>query len=566
VFPTYFVNVLGDGIDDNLADVTASLPADAQLVATVPFRSFGPVLGVGDPSVILSGGITDALVLQYTGFHATQEILTFSLWNRAKNLDDFLEGLANFDAGSQNWAYADVDGNLAYFSSAEMPLRKDLEQGTVDGLPPYFIRNGLGPNNWVADPAHAQGQAIPFEILPFDEMPHTVNPENEFFVNANNDPAGTSLDNDPLNQARTGKPSAIYYLNPGYAIGMRAGRITRLIENHQGLISPNDMKQFQANTQQLDAELMTPFVLEAFAGASQPSAPAELADLADDPEIVEAVGRLAAWDFSTPTGIPEGYDAHDTDGMRTPEVTPAEHNASVAATIYNLWRGQAIRGVIDTRLVDLGLGSNLPGSNEALKALHNLLSTSPYTGVGASGVDFIPAPAALSAEQRRDLALLEALRSALDRLASNDFAPAFGNSTSQDDYRWGKLHRIVFDHEFDPTLSIPPQSGFESVSPELRGLARDGGFNVVNASGFSARAQSLNGFMFGGGPVRRYVGEVNTRPANVTGDNVMPGGPSGIPGSAGYATQLGSWLTADYHSVNMSSVIPGATTEVLSPP
>jgi penicillin amidase len=459
-----------------------------------------------------------------------------------------------------------VDGNLAYFSSAEMPLRKDLEQGTVDGLPPSFIRDGLGSNNWVPDPAHSQGQAIPFEILPYVEMPQTLNPENGFFVNANNDPAGTTLDNDALNQARTGKPSAIYYLNPGYAIGMRAGRITRLIENHPGKVSGEDMKRFQANVQQLDAELMTPFLLEAFGNASEQNAPSALAALADDPEIAEAAGRLATWDFSTPTGIPEGYDHHDTKGLRTPTVTPEERDASVAATIYNLWRGKAIRSVVDARLNDLGLGGNLPGSSEALKALHNLLSADPYTGVGASGVDFVPEPASLSADERRDLALLEALREALDALASNDFAPAFGNSTNQDDYRWGKLHRIVFDHTFENAFDIPPQSGFENLSPELRGLSRDGGFNVVNASGFSARADSLNSFMFGGGPVRRYVGEALTGPLRVRGDNVMPGGPSGIPGNPDYATQLGDWLTADYHDVNMSQIVPNATREVLTPP
>ncbi len=53
-----------------------------------------------------------------------------------------------------------------------------------------------------------------------------------------------------------------------------------------------------------------------------------------------------------------------------------------------------------------------------------------------------------------------------------------------------------------------------------------------------------------GGPVRRYVGEqIDSR---IRGVNVVPGGPSGIPGDPGYATQLGTWLTADYHFVNMS--------------
>jgi hypothetical protein len=46
----------------------------------------------------------------------------------------------------------------------------------------------------------------------------------------------------------------------------------------------------------------------------------------------------------------------------------------------------------------------------------------------------------------------------------------------------------------------------------------------------------------------------------------MPGGPSGIPGNPDYATQLGDWLTADYHDVNMSQIVPNATREVLTPP
>jgi penicillin amidase len=65
----------------------------------------------------------------------------------------------------------------------------------------------------------------------------------------------------------------------------------------------------------------------------------------------------------------------------------------------------------------------------------------------------------------------------------------------------------------------------------------------------------LNGFKFGGGPVRRYVGEggVNWSPVgDIRGVNVMPGGPSGDPESPEYATQLGTWLTADYHKVRMS--------------
>jgi penicillin amidase len=568
----YRVNTPGDGVDDNL--VVASLPLEQTIIATVddPVRSFGPIVDITDPSVITSGGITTALVVQYTGFHATQELETFRRWNRASNLAEFVAGLDFFDVGSQNWAYADVDGNLAYFSSAENPLRSDLEAGFVaGGLPPYVIRDGSGPSNWVPDPARSQGQSIPFAVLPPDEMPHTVNPANGFFVNANNDPAGTTLDNDPLNQFRPSKPTAIYYLNPGYAIGMRAGRITRLIQQQLDAgraISLHDMQRFQANTQQLDAELLTPFLVDAFDHAAAPGAAPELAALAADPEVAEAIGRLAAWDYSTPTGIEAGWDAHDRFGRRSAGVPTAEARASVAATLYNVWRGHAIRRIIDARLASLGTPG--VGSTEALKALHHLLSTTPYTGVGASGVDFIPEPAALDAATRRDLALLGALRAALDALASNAFDPAFGGSTDQDDYRWGKLHRIVFDHPFNPAYSIPPAAGFEDVGPGLRGLARDGGYNVVNASGFSARATGLDSFMFGGGPVRRYVGQPGFGPpwnAGIRAFNVIPGGPSGVPGDPLYATQLGTWLTADYHSVDMGPLVVGAVErEVFAPP
>ena len=45
------------------------------------------------------------------------------------------------------------------------------------------------------------------------------------------------------------------------------------------------------------------------------------------------------------------------------------------------------------------------------------------------------------------------------------------------------------------------------------------------------------------------------------------GGPSGIPGDPDYATQLGSWLTADYHRVNMGSfILTTKTEETLTPP
>jgi penicillin amidase len=389
-------------------------------------------------------------------------------------------------------------------------------------------------------------QALAFEILPFGEMPQVINPETGYIINANNDPVGTLLDNDPLNQVRPG--GGLFYMSPGYADGLRAGRIGRLFEEALAggqKLNTEDMERFQANNQLLDAELVVPFVAAAFANASDPGAPAELQALANDPGVAEAVTRLSAWDFSTPTGIPKGYDPGD-DPDNLPAPSAAEIAASVAGTIWGVYRGQLTRDVVDQTLSGLGLGSFLPGSSLAYKAVKHLLETwDSSQGFGASGVDFFSGPEGLTREQARDWILLENLRKALDLLASDEFGPAFSNSTDQDDYRWGSLHRIVFDHPLGGPFNIPPAGGYSDLSPKLVGISRSGGYGAVDASSHSARADGLNEFMFGSGPARRFVGVLD--PTGIDAEQIIPGGESGVLGSPHYASQLGRWLTNGYH-------------------
>ena len=196
------------------------------------------------------------------------------------------------------------------------------------------------------------GQAIAWEILTPEEMPQTINPKAGWFVNANNDPAGTVLDNDPLNQLRKGGPG-IYYLNPGYAGGFRAGTITARVRDYvdtQGELSKEDLQSIQADVSLLDAKFFVPYILAAFDNAGQPGKPAGLAAFAADQEVSEAIGRLSGWDFTTPTGIQAGYDAGDPvvdDWTMLPPPDQDEIDMSVAATIYGVWRGQAVRRFVD---------------------------------------------------------------------------------------------------------------------------------------------------------------------------------------------------------------------------
>jgi penicillin amidase len=531
---TFRQNNPGSGTADNLTVVPPGGPIPAATLI-VPRRNNGPIIQ-------LDQAAGTALSVQYTGFSATRELDTFLLWDDARNLDDFRHGLQLFDVGGQNWAYADVEGNIAYFTSAELPLREDLQAGTVNGLPPFFIRNGTGGNEWLPVTHPQPGQAVPYEILPFEEMPQIVNPPAGFFVNANNDPAGTSLDNDVLNQLRPG--GGIYYLNAGYD-GIRGGRITALIRAElagDGSVSFADMQRIQADTALVDAQFFVPYLVKALARGLVDSDPA-LRGLARDRAVAEAVGRLALWNRRTPTGIAEGYDASDVDGRRLPP-TRLEQANSAAATIYAVWRSQVVKGVIDARLAPFGVP--VPDGERSLTALKHLLETFGTSGgVGASGIDFFAVDGVGDAADRRDVVLLRAVKDALAKLAGPDFQAAFGGSADQDDYRWGRLHRVTLDHPLGGPFNVPPAFGaFPQPLADLPGIPTDGGFDTVDAATHDVRADATGEFGFGSGPANRYVAEPRG-PGDVRASSSLPGGTSGIPGTPYYLNLLPGWLTND---------------------
>src|SRR6266702_1078573 len=136
-------------------------------------------------------------------------------------------------------------------------------------------------------------------------------------VHGNIDPAGVTRDNNPLNQLRPG--GGLYYLAYSWNRGFRAARIDRrlreLLETGDQRVSFEEMQAIQADVVVRDGEVFAPYIVGAFDRAlSNPAADAQLRALASDAGVAEAVGRLRRWDGSTPTGIPEGYDAGDEPG------------------------------------------------------------------------------------------------------------------------------------------------------------------------------------------------------------------------------------------------------------
>jgi len=520
IIPLQFrANQPGNGTPDDV--ITIAPPA---VPAAVVETRHGPLITAP------SGTPPTALSVQHTGFYATREPDYFRELARAKDVGEAERALRYFDFGAQNWMFADDSGNIAYYTHRELPLREDLQGGTVAGLPPYFIRNGVAGNDWISQAVRPEDHAIPFAKLPDSELERLVNPSDGVMSNANQDPTGQTFDNDPLNELRPG--GGIRYTTPGHADGNRNARITERLDEAlaDGTISFAEMQSIQADVKLNDADVLVPAIAAALDAAQTPGAPPALAALGGEPAIQGAVARLEAWDFSTPTGIAAGYDAADVNGVTSPP-SQADIDASVATTIYSLWRGQALALFVDAPMVAVGLGAFLPGGDQAMTALRRLIAD---PSGGASGIFVASATA-------RDTLVLTALEQALALAAGPAFAPAFGGSTDQDDYLWGKLHRITFGGIFP----IPPGAGFADVGPGLPGVATDGGFSVVDASSHNARAATLNGFRFGSGPARRFVAQTDR--SHPTAVQVTPGGTSGNPLGPWFGNQLGLWLTNDYH-------------------
>ena len=207
--------------------------------------------------------------------------------------------------------------------------------------------------------------------------------------------------------------------------------------------------QALANNQLLDAEVLA-YLSQAWDNATAAGAAPELAALHHLTRgLAEAISRLEAWDFSTPTGIQQGFDPGDN-----PLALPAPRrqrggcrSQRGCGRMYAMWRGQVMPARSTGYANAVPLAGFAPGSAQAMTAFRKLLADYAVTGgTGASFINFFQVPGRVGDQLvARDVILLGTLQAALDLCASDDFAPAFGNCKAACcRFRWGKLHRIIF--------------------------------------------------------------------------------------------------------------------------
>lgn len=170
---------------------------------------------------------TTTLALRWTALDAGDTTIEAFLGVMyAANWDEFRNALRAYVTPSQNFVYADVDGNIGYYGPGRIPIRK---QG-----------NGFMPvPGWNDDYAWTG-------FIPFDDLPHDFNPASGYIATANNKVV----------------PDAYpYFLATDWAPRYRAARIVEMIEAKPKL-SPDDIAAMQADQKSLQALELLPFFLQ----------------------------------------------------------------------------------------------------------------------------------------------------------------------------------------------------------------------------------------------------------------------------------------------------------------
>ncbi|WP_188969746.1 penicillin acylase family protein [Deinococcus aerolatus] len=134
--------------------------------------------------------------------------------NYAQNWDDFKAALTRYVAPSQNFVYADVDGNTGYYAPGRVPLR--------DGWDGSLPVSGDGSREWTG-------------FIPFEGLPHTYNPADGLVVTANNKVVPDSYAYSLGNERNWAEP-------------YRAARITDLLTAKPDGLTVQDVKAVQLDT------------------------------------------------------------------------------------------------------------------------------------------------------------------------------------------------------------------------------------------------------------------------------------------------------------------------------
>lgn len=164
------------------------------------------------------------LALSWTALDPGTLIRSVLLLNHATNWQEFREALRYWDVPSQNFVYADVEGNIGYQAPGRIPIR-----AAGDGSLP--VPGWSGEYEWV-------------DWVPYDQLPRAFNPPEGYIVTANN---------------AVVSPDYPYFLGMDWDAGYRARRIVEMIEA-EPVLGLDQLRAMQADSAVLWAREILPYV------------------------------------------------------------------------------------------------------------------------------------------------------------------------------------------------------------------------------------------------------------------------------------------------------------------
>ncbi len=109
---------------------------------------------------------TERLSINSMALKAKSSLKGWYLLNNATKWDEFVKAMKNIEAPQLNVVYADVEGNIGHWVTGKVPIRKK-----GNGMVP--VPGWTGEYEWDGE-------------IPFEEMPHALNPEKGYIVSCNN--------------------------------------------------------------------------------------------------------------------------------------------------------------------------------------------------------------------------------------------------------------------------------------------------------------------------------------------------------------------------------------------
>ena len=533
------------------------------------------------PADMDGDGKITGISFDYTAFDTTGYMTALVGFTKAQDVFEYQEASKGLIGNMLYSAVVDQKGNALFTSYQAVPCRtylpKDENNQWVTGANPTQLIDGTQYGGFTI-PSLADGKvdesqaADPYKcVVPFDQTPQVINPDSGFVVNANNQPAPITNDGDLFNEP--------WYIGGPWS-SFRANTITRELEkstaNKDATIE--DMARIQGNTESRTAEVFLPTMLASIERAralSEGDAPSEAHEQrlvalynTNKSKFDEVERRLKAWmmrDRPASSGVETFYHT----------LYDGELDDAVATTLFNTWLPRFIGGVFGDERAQTGtdaqgnpIVSGLPYRFSSIRmqfrALHRFLvardanddtlaSHNPETGE-AVFFDVLGTPEV----ERSDEVILKALEGALAFLESEPVEAGVGGfgSTDMNTYIWGLRHQVRFESlladflgggQFDfiidrfaiTTKRLPLAEDLSDDDPRrgIKWFPRPGdNYNVDAANpGFSGTR-----FTHGSGPVMRMV--IELKDGKVSGQNIVPGGQSGLNTSPHFDDQAKLWL------------------------